>query len=72
MRYTIYYHLYNVKNVKSSFGEVLQLRLLQGCFSDFLNLTIGTKLCKASHMFFEFGKALGKTHAHKSLLNKVS
>ena len=60
MRCTIWYHLYNLKNVKNTHGGVLILvklqalslkrTLLHGCFSRFLNSTNGTKSRKASHM----------------------
>ena len=52
----IWYHLYNLKNVKNTHGGVLLLvlkvTLLHGCFSRFLNCTNGTKLRKASHMIY--------------------
>ena len=50
---SIWYHLYNVKNVKSTHRGVLLLvkvTLLRGCFSRFLNCTNGTKSRNASHM----------------------
>ena len=40
---TIWYHLYNLKNVKNT-------TLLHGCFSSFLNSTNGTKSRNASQM----------------------
>ena len=59
----IWYHLYNLKNVKNTHGEVLLLvKLLaepatllkvtffQGCFSSFLNCTYRTKSRKVSHI----------------------
>ena len=58
---TIWYHLYNFKNVKNTHGGVLLLvklqttptllkvTLLHGCFSRFLNCTNGTKSRKTSH-----------------------
>ena len=57
----IWCHLYNLKNVKNNNGEMLLLvaglkpatllnvALLHGCFSSFLNCTNGTKLRKTSH-----------------------
>ena len=59
MRYAIWYHLYNLKNVKHPCMSVepatlLKVTLLHGCFSRFLNCTNGTKSYKASHMFHEF------------------
>ena len=47
---TIWYHLYNLKNVKNTNGGVL-LTLLNGCFSRFLNCANGTKSRNASHMY---------------------
>ena len=51
----IWYHLYNLKNVKNTHGGVLllvklqakSLALLHGCFSRVLNCTNGTKSRKA-------------------------
>ena len=61
MRSAIWYHSYNLKNVKNTHGGVLLLvklhanpaallkvTLLHGCFSRFLNYTNGTKPRKAS------------------------
>ena len=52
MRCAIWYHLYNLKNVKNTHGGVLLLALkvtlLHGCFSHFLNCTNGTKSRRAS------------------------
>ena len=59
----IWYHLYNLKNVKNTHGGVLLLiklqpkkratllkvTLLDVCFSRFLNCTNDTKSCNASH-----------------------
>ena len=60
---TIWYHLYNLKNVKSTHGGVLLLvmlltktcnftkvTLLYGCFPRFLNCTDGRKSRKVSQM----------------------
>ena len=50
---SIWYHLYNLKNVKSTHGGVLLLlkvTLLHGCFSRFLNCTNGTKSHNTSHI----------------------
>ena len=47
----IWYHLYNLKNVKNNYGRLLVLlkvSLLHGCFSRFLNCTNGTKSRKTS------------------------
>ena len=52
----IWYHWYNLKNVKSTHGGVLKpvtllkLTLLHGCLSRFLNCTNGTKLRNTSHL----------------------
>ena len=57
----IWYHLYNLKNVKNTHGGVLLLvkpatllkvTLLHGCFLRFLNCTNGTKSRNASQCFF--------------------
>ena len=56
----IWYHFYNLKNIKNNHGGVfllvklqlvtlLKAVLLHGCFSRFLNCANGTKSCKASH-----------------------
>ena len=58
MRCAMWYHLYNLKNVKSTHGGVLLLvkfqafkvKLLHGCFSRFSDCTNGTKSRKASHI----------------------
>ena len=58
VRCAIWYHLYNLKNVKNIHGGVLILVKLQaevallhdGCFSRFLNCTNGTKARNASHL----------------------
>ena len=64
MRYTIWYHLYNLKNVKNTHGgllllvksqalkaaTVLKVTLLHGCFSRFLNCTNGSKSRNTSHI----------------------
>ena len=42
----IWYHLYNLKNVKPAI--LLKVTLLHGCFSRFLNCTNGTKSLNAS------------------------
>ena len=64
MRWAIWYHLYNFKNVKNIHGGVLLLvkwlkpatllkvTLLDGCFSLFLNCTDGTNSRNASYSFF--------------------
>ena len=62
-RWAIWYHLYNLKNVKKTHGGVLILvklqaqlatlvilTLLHGCFSRFFNSTNGTKSPNASHI----------------------
>ena len=49
----IWYHLYNLKNLRDTHGEVLLLvkaSLIHGCFSRFLNCTNGTKSHNASHI----------------------
>ena len=61
MRCAIWYHLYNLKNVKNTHRGVLflvklqaeaKLTLLHECFSRFLNCKNGTKSCNAIHLFF--------------------
>ena len=52
---TIWYHLYNLKNLKNTHGGVLLLlkvALLHGCFSHFLNCRNSNKLHKASNIIF--------------------
>ena len=52
----IWYHIYNLKIVKTTHGRMIHLvklqaskrKLLHDCFSRFLNCTDGTKLRKAS------------------------
>ena len=62
MRYAIWYHLYNLKNVKNTHGGVLLLVKLQAatllkvtllywCFSRFLNCTNGIISQKTSHIY---------------------
>ena len=55
MRCAIWYHLYNLKNVKNTHRGVLLLvikvALLHGCLQRFLNDTNGTKPRNASHMY---------------------
>ena len=57
----IWYHLYNLKNVKKHPGSVLLLAtfvkvtLLHGCFSRFLDCTNGTKSRNAPHIQWPFG-----------------
>ena len=54
----VWYHLYNLKNVKSTHGGVLLLVKFQTfksntppwVFSRFLNCANGTKACNASHI----------------------
>ena len=49
----IWYHLYNLKNVKNTHGGVLisvKLTLLHGCFLCFLNCTNSTKSRNAPHV----------------------
>ena len=63
VRCSIWYYLYNLKNVKNTHGgrlilvklqyksaTLLKLTLLHGCFSRFLNCTNGTKSRNASQM----------------------
>ena len=64
MRFAIWYHFYNLKNVKNTHAGVLisvkvaglkpatllKLTLLHGCFSRFLNCTNGTKSRNAPHI----------------------
>ena len=56
MRCAIWYHFYNLKNVKSTHGGVLilvkllKLTLLHGYFSRFLSCTNGKKSRNAPHL----------------------
>ena len=59
VRCAIWYHLYNLKNVKNTYGGVLtlaepatllKLTLPHRCFSRFLNCTADTKSRNASHI----------------------
>ena len=52
VRCAIWYHSYNKKNVKNTHGGVLLLEvtLLHGFFSRFLNCTYGTKLRNAPYL----------------------
>ena len=62
----IWYHLYNLKNVKNTHGGVI---LLRSCFSRFLNYTNSTKLRNALHtsVFWTFEK-LKKNRWNKKVL----
>ena len=64
MRYAIWYHLYNLKNVKNIYGGLLFLGKFQALacnftksntpswvFSRFLNCTNGAKSHNALHMY---------------------
>ena len=51
MRCAVWYHLYNLKNVKNIHGGVLlKVTLLHGCFSRFLNCTNRTKPWSAPYI----------------------
>ena len=50
MFYAIWYHLYNLKNVKYTHEGVLRSYTPQWCFSRFLNYIQGTKSRNASHI----------------------
>ena len=54
MRCAIWYHLYNLKNVKTPMEalacNLLKVTPLHGSFSRFLNFTNGTKSRNPSHM----------------------
>ena len=55
VRCAIWYHLYNLKNVKNTHGGVLilvklKLTLLHGCFSRFLSCKNSAKSRNASHI----------------------
>ena len=53
MRCAIWYHFYNLKNVKNTHGGVLILvTLFHGCLSRFFNCTNGTKSRNASHIAY--------------------
>ena len=74
MRCAIWYHLYNLKNVKNTHGGVLilvklqasslqlKLILLHRCFLRFLNCTNGTKSRNAPHII----------HANKDIFPSFS
>ena len=47
---TIWYHLYNLKNVENTRETLLKVALLRGYFSRFLNCTNGTKSRNASQL----------------------
>ena len=61
MRCGIWYHFYNLQNVKNTHGGVLILVKLQGlkltlphgCFSSFLNCTNDIKSRNASHIQYK-------------------
>ena len=48
---TIWYHLRNLKNVKTPVEECLKVTLLHGYFSRFLNCVNSTKQHKTPHIF---------------------
>ena len=50
MHCAIWYHLYNLKNVKLKPATLLKLALLHVCFSRFLNCANGTKSRNAPHI----------------------
>ena len=53
MHCAIWYHLYNLKNVKKNPWRSVtftKVTLFHGCFSRFVNCTNGTKSRNASHM----------------------
>ena len=53
MRYAIWYHLYNLKNVKNTHGGVLilvKIKTPPWVFSRFLDCTNGTKSHNAPHI----------------------
>ena len=72
MHCAIWYHLYNLKNLKNNHGGVL--------FFTFFNCANGTKSCKTSHIVYyiasnvhypvNLGKKLTENHAHKSVTKK--
>ena len=79
MRCAIWYHLYNLKNMKNTHGGVLILVLklthLHGCFSRFLNCANGTKWPNAPHILGETETILEIIEAWKNkevVTNEVS
>ena len=62
MRCAIWYHLYNLKNVKNNHGRVLLLVKLQALLLKvtliprFLNCTNSSTLCNVSHLSNRFSK----------------
>ena len=62
MRCAIWYHLYNLKNVKNTHGRVLLLVKLQALLLKvtliprFLNCTNSSTLCNVSHLSNRFSK----------------
>ena len=79
----IWYHLYNLKNLKNTHVKNIQLQpatllkvtLFHGCFLRFLNFVNGTKSYKASQMFASISEAFGKrnkTQGINCLLNDLT
>ena len=69
MRCAIWYHLYNLKNVKNTHGRVLLLVKLQALLLKvtliprFLNCTNSSTLCNVSHLSNRFSKGtVSPTH----------
>ena len=78
MRWTIWYHLHNFKNVKNTNTGVLLLvlkvTLLHGCFSRFSDCTNGIKLRKTSLMLnrSEIWKNFTINYSHVFQISKCS
>ena len=74
MRCTLWYHLHNLKNVKTPMEEcyfkkyetLLKVTLLHECFLRFLNYTNGTKLHKTSHPHTPF-KVFESPNKHRNI-----
>ena len=67
----IWYHLYNLKNVKNAYGGVmLKVSLHRGCFSLFSSCTNGTKLRKVFHIVCRASDMKGL--AEKGIINWVA
>ena len=56
MLWAIWYHLYNLKNMKNTLlkpATLLKVALLHECFERFLHFANGTEMLKSSHMLYK-------------------
>ena len=56
MLWAIWYHLYNLKNMKNTLlkpATLLKVALLHECFEGFLHFANGTEMLKSSHMLYK-------------------